>query len=860
MVHFKDKVVRNISVFFVLLLSTCYVFAQGDTTSTYYFAHSLINHQKLTDNQANIPYWLAEMETAAGDVCLTSGQYAAGQFGANAIPPEQTWSFYYRNQNHESAMYPGDTYPANAHDNVILTHMNWEIIYDWGPQIGERQEDEVDQATESIGIIFDWMDTNDPEANLYLYECWPKIETDVILDGIGWTSSSGNPPNANQWTAYLTYALGHSNNFWVELQDNLISTGGFSELKSIPSSMICAKLWQPGGLLDDFAVTDIFEDDGPHGLASSYFLAAMIVYAAEHQEAPTRPFTSHEQIDQRLLDRFDQIAAFIMTELAGWNFPNGSSRVWFADSDSENPLFAGNLTTNTITYNSANLTWDNATDNVGATAYEIYIDGALEGISFTNAYTLTELDCDTDYSNVQVRALDAAGNTSSFITTSLTTAACPTDTEPPTVPTGLSSARIDNSSAYITWDASTDNYGIESYTISINGIAVSTQAGTAYTVTDLNCDQTYAISVFATDISGNESNSSGTNETNSCVPVFTLTLTYDNNMGDIQVAPTPEATYQNGELIASYEEGTNITFYRYPASGYQFEGYTNDLVSSEDPASFTMNGNMNITANFSEVAIPDGTLLTWDFPDNSTTANADIVSPGLNTSVVDINSHLGAGSYGDGLEVLNFTSTTLEEAISNGDYIHFNVSPQVDKVVNISAINIRPMSQNRDRYFALFSSQTGFSSADMIESVTYMGISSPMVEIAVADHLDIETEIEFRIYIYGDNPNQYESAGLTGAGNDLEVIGSVEDNLITAFSQDQDQSNRLTIYPNPVQNYINVSTSEQNFEIDIINTFGQVVIQESNNKKIDISTLSKGTYIVSVKGNTMNEQQLIVIE
>jgi len=76
------------------------------------------------------------------------------------------------------------------------------------------------------------------------------------------------------------------------------------------------------------APTSIFEDTGPHGLPSAYFLAAMVVYAAQHQQAPTKPFNSHSQIDQRILDRFSDISAFIMTELSAFNFPNGESRVW----------------------------------------------------------------------------------------------------------------------------------------------------------------------------------------------------------------------------------------------------------------------------------------------------------------------------------------------------------------------------------------------------------------------------------------------------------------------------------------------------------------------------------------------------
>jgi len=75
-------------------------------------------------------------------------------------------------------------------------------------------------------------------------------------------------------------------------------------------------------------VDSIFEDLGPHGKPSSYFLAAMIVYSAQHKKPPVKPFASHPQIDQRILDRFSDISAFIMTELNAFNFPNGESRVW----------------------------------------------------------------------------------------------------------------------------------------------------------------------------------------------------------------------------------------------------------------------------------------------------------------------------------------------------------------------------------------------------------------------------------------------------------------------------------------------------------------------------------------------------
>jgi len=311
-----------------LILLTYTTLLGQTTTSTYYYAHSLIWHKKETNSQANIPFWLAELEKAAGDKCLTSGKHVAIHWDPRSakIPPPHSWSFSF--SNHGSAMTPDGPYVAGKHDHVVLTYMNWEIIYDWGASIGLRNPNTIHKATDSIAVIFSWLNKNDPGIFLNLYECWPKIETNYIMGGQDWKPGTGKAPSSAQWVNYLNYATGSSNGFWKDLQDSLIRKAGIVNTKLIPSSMICAKLWRQGGILSDMPVDSIFVDLGPHGKPSSYFLAAMIVYSAQHKKPPVKPFASHPQIDQRILDRFSDISAFIMTELKAFNFPNGESRVW----------------------------------------------------------------------------------------------------------------------------------------------------------------------------------------------------------------------------------------------------------------------------------------------------------------------------------------------------------------------------------------------------------------------------------------------------------------------------------------------------------------------------------------------------
>ncbi|MDX1463291.1 MAG: T9SS type A sorting domain-containing protein, partial [Marinirhabdus sp.] len=80
----------------------------------------------------------------------------------------------------------------------------------------------------------------------------------------------------------------------------------------------------------------------------------------------------------------------------------------------------GNLTANSITSNSATLNWMASTDNVGVTAYNVFIDGNQVGPTTNTSFDVTGLTELTTYS-AAVTAEDLAGNTSASATTSFTT-------------------------------------------------------------------------------------------------------------------------------------------------------------------------------------------------------------------------------------------------------------------------------------------------------------------------------------------------------------------------------------------------------------------------------------------------------
>jgi endonuclease I len=81
------------------------------------------------------------------------------------------------------------------------------------------------------------------------------------------------------------------------------------------------------------------------------------------------------------------------------------------------------------------------------------------------------------------------------------------DTEAPTVPTNIIASNITATTVDLNWTASTDNIGVTSYNIYVNGsYYVSTNsAATNTTVANLSSETTYAFSVLAADLANNTS-------------------------------------------------------------------------------------------------------------------------------------------------------------------------------------------------------------------------------------------------------------------------------------------------------------------------------------------------------------------
>jgi len=78
------------------------------------------------------------------------------------------------------------------------------------------------------------------------------------------------------------------------------------------------------------------------------------------------------------------------------------------------------LSSTSKTQTTISLSWTAATDNVGVTGYDVFVDGTLTASQTARTYTVTGLTANTSYS-IYVVAKDAAGNSTSSNTLSITT-------------------------------------------------------------------------------------------------------------------------------------------------------------------------------------------------------------------------------------------------------------------------------------------------------------------------------------------------------------------------------------------------------------------------------------------------------
>ncbi len=99
--------------------------------------------------------------------------------------------------------------------------------------------------------------------------------------------------------------------------------------------------------------------------------------------------------------------------------------IGIGENDNSAPTAPTGLNAEKITQTSFTLKWNPSTDNVGVTGYDVYFGNTLKASTENNSLNVSNLNCNTTYSAITVKAKDYAGNISAASTsTDVPTSVC----------------------------------------------------------------------------------------------------------------------------------------------------------------------------------------------------------------------------------------------------------------------------------------------------------------------------------------------------------------------------------------------------------------------------------------------------
>lgn len=306
----------------LLLLLLTFVFflptasAQISSTRTFIFGHSLLDHRPpaipTPSNETTVPHWVYLLAKDAGYDYAAGGQYGFLP-QHERLPPIAQWGY-----DSVPGVWESDTEPFSAADinEVIITagnFMQWQ-----GPDQDYPGDPGVTPISATENIL-DWVGAQEEGVRFYIYENWP--------DMAGYLNN-GFPPTSGEFTNYNDYTTGEFHDWWIIYQDALLASRPAVNVRMVPVGPILARLLS-GELPVEIPLTELYEDDAPHGRATLYFLAGLITYQATFAEQASANYEVPDIVHPVIRENYTNIVSFIWEELLAFNDDAGTSRVFF---------------------------------------------------------------------------------------------------------------------------------------------------------------------------------------------------------------------------------------------------------------------------------------------------------------------------------------------------------------------------------------------------------------------------------------------------------------------------------------------------------------------------------------------------
>ena len=282
--------------------------------TTFVFGHSLIVHEPpaipTPSDETSVPHWLASLSNAAQFDYSVAGQYGFLPQHAD-LPPFAQWGF-----DLATAAWDSDTQEFSDADfnTVLLTAGNF-IQYQ--PATTNYYQMDISPVDATISII-DWVESQEPGIQVYIYENWPDMAPFL---------SNDFPPASVELAAYHNNTKGEFHQWWLDYHDEIVAARPDLNVKMIPVGPILADILELDEL-SEMPITDVYEDDAPHGRPTVYFLAGLVTYMSMYGTPPPADYQVPSTVHSTVASNYALIVSEIWEGLLAFNDESGSSRVF----------------------------------------------------------------------------------------------------------------------------------------------------------------------------------------------------------------------------------------------------------------------------------------------------------------------------------------------------------------------------------------------------------------------------------------------------------------------------------------------------------------------------------------------------
>lgn len=311
--------IKNRMVFTGILISVLLInsYAQKNER-TFIFGHSLIHHEfqvnPTPSQETSVPHWMHFLAAESGHEFAVGGQYGFLPQHAN-LPPISQWGFDF-----VAGAWESDTEPFSDADftNILITPGNF---IQWQSPDSEYPGDDITPIG-ATHLIFDWCIEQENSLNFFVYENWPDMAPYL---------ANGFPPNESEWNAYLQYLNGDFHDWFVEYFEAVSLNYPNTCVRMIPVGTVINNLLKQDPF-NQIPITELYEDDAPHGRASIYFLASIATYMAMYEERPSPDYTVDDIIHPIIRDNYDSAVDYIWQALLIAEDVSGKSTVFCSDN------------------------------------------------------------------------------------------------------------------------------------------------------------------------------------------------------------------------------------------------------------------------------------------------------------------------------------------------------------------------------------------------------------------------------------------------------------------------------------------------------------------------------------------------